>query len=377
MKIGYDAKRFMQNFRGLGNYSRSLITGINKLHPDWQLNLYCPKINPQFVKLLNENVSIITPENKLDQLFSSLWRINKIASLVSSDRCDIYHGLSHELPKLNPKNKNKFIKIVTIHDLLFLRYPDNFPWIDRQSYFYKYQYAVKNADLIIAICQQTKNDIISTFNISENKIKVHYQSCDPQFFVKYSSDDKEKIQQKYNLTKPFILSVGAFEANKNKKNTILSFLKIAHQIPHDLVLIGNTNNKKNLSELHEIIAQNPRIKILLSVDFFDLPKIYQSSDATCFPSFFEGFGIPNLESLAAGVPVITSFGSSMAESAGPSSYFVDPYSIDSISEGMLKVLSDNNLRNKMITDGNDYVLNFTPEVSSIKLSEIYRSMLKY
>ncbi|RPJ78795.1 MAG: glycosyltransferase family 1 protein [Alphaproteobacteria bacterium] len=379
MRIGFEAKRATHKFRGLGNYSRGLIEGLLEYSPADELFLYTPPINSprgaEWVKTLSKKAHLKLPQNYLETKFATLWRSFLLHRDLEKDNLDIFHGLSHEIP-YGLKGAKSFKKMVTMHDLIYLRYPDFFPLIDRVVYNQKFKYACKNSDTVIAICQQTKDDLINFLGVDEKKIVVHYQSCSPLFYETLDSTKILSVREKYQLHKPFILNVGAFEERKNQLTLLESFAKIAEIVEEDLVFIGQGKNyKEQLEKRVKELKLSHRVRILNSVTFDELPAIYQAAKLFCFPSLFEGFGIPIIEALFSKIPVITSFGSCFPESAGPDSYFVDPLSEVSISEGLVKVLGDEKLQKHMSSKGLEYVQRFHRRETTSHLRDIYTQAL--
>ena len=174
MRIGFDAKRAFNNYTGLGNYARSLIGALVDYHPENQYFLYTPSFKIPFIKE-SENVHWRSPQKLHEKIGPSLWRTFNISTLAQKDKLDLYHGLSHEIPMQIEKSGVK--SIVTIHDLIYLKFPELFAFVDRKVYDYKFRSACEKADHIIAISKQTKRDIMEHFKIQEEKISVVYQSC--------------------------------------------------------------------------------------------------------------------------------------------------------------------------------------------------------
>lgn len=383
MRIGFDAKRATHNFRGLGNYSRGLIEGLLTYSSEQELFLYSPPIKDlrgqNWIDSLLKNsayhIQLKGPENQLGRQFSFLWRSFFQSQLFIQDKLDIFHGLSHEIP-FGLKGKMPFKKIVTMHDLIYLRYPEFFPLIDRMVYNQKFKYACQNSDVVIAICQQTKDDLIEFLGVDEKKIIVHYQSCMPIFYEKCAASKLQELKLKYHLDKPFILNVGAFEERKNQLSLLEAFASISKTVEEDLVLIGQGKiyKEKVKAKVAELKLET-RVHLLENVPFFDLPAMYQAARVFCFPSLFEGFGIPIVEALFSGTPVITSFGSCFPESAGPDSYFIDPLSKSSLAEGLLTVLGDHHLQNQMQQKGLEFVQRFHQKEVTRTLVDIYGQAL--
>ena len=374
MRLGFDAKRATQNFRGLGNYSRGLIEGLLQYSTE-DLFLYSPQVSdPRAINWLkdheNSRLHLKLPQNIIEQTIPSLWRSFSIVSDLKKDGLDLYHGLSHEIPVHS--GVLPFKTVVTIHDLIFLRYPEFFPFIDRITYKKKFSYACKNADLVLAICEQTKRDLVEFLGVDDKKILVHYQSCDPIFYLERSFEEKKALMGQYHFERPFILTVGAFEKRKNQLNLIEAYAMIATQIEQDLVLIGN--GKTYLDECKkrvEDLKLSHRVHFLSNIPSSDLPLFYQTADLFCFPSHFEGFGLPIVEALFSKTPVITSYGSCFPESAGPDSVYIDPLSVSDISDKMIKVLGDVELQESMIAKSYSFVEQFHRKNVSSKLLECY------
>ena len=231
MKIGFDAKRFFHNSTGLGNYSRDLIRIMSCFYPQNNYLLYNPK--PKSIdRIFIDGKIIVEKLFSRNRLFANFWRLFFIKNQFLNDKIDIFHGLSGEIP-LGMKSLN--IKtIVTIHDLIFLRYPKLYFFIDRIIYFWKFRYAAKNADLVIAISEQTKQDIIDFLKISPSKITVIYQGCSAVFKEIATIEKLNLVQKKYQLPQKFILNVGTIEERKN----IFSVVKAIQNTDVKLVIVG-------------------------------------------------------------------------------------------------------------------------------------------
>lgn len=377
MRIGFDAKRAFHNFRGLGNYSRTLIEGQLEFYPDDQYHLFTPTFGDlRSVDWESRHPAafIHTPQNFLAKLVHPLWRSFGMATEIQAHGIDIFHGLSHEFPYRLERAKVK--TIVTIHDLIFLRYPEFFTWVDRRTYLRKLRYATRTADCIVAICEQTKQDLIDFMHVPASRIKVVYQSCSPLFYDHPDESYRVEVLRRYEIHQPYLLSVGALEARKNLVMLVEAFAELKDQVPHDLILVGN--GKWEYRKLIEAaIARHglaSRVKFLPNVAQGELPSLYQSADLFVYPSLFEGFGIPIIEAMFCGLPVVTSQGSCFAESGGDAALYVDPKRVEDISDGMLKVLSDRDLHQKMSTRGKAYVQKFHLKETSKNMHKVYQAM---
>jgi glycosyltransferase involved in cell wall biosynthesis len=374
MKIGYDAKRAFYNNTGLGNYSRWLIKSLAYFHPENSYFLYTPKAKTnQRLNFLGDhgNIQTITPQSKF---FTSWWRSKGIVKDLQRDGIELYHGLSHELPWGITQSGIK--SIVTIHDLIFMRYPKQFGWFNYRVYLAKVKHACKVADKIIAISQKTKDDLIELLNIDADKIEVIYQGCDVAFKALKSDEQKLVVKTKYNLPDKFLLNVGTIEERKN----LLLIVQALKNTPIDVPLIVVGKPKKYADKVNEYITANNltnRVIFLQNIPFDELPVIYQLASVFIYPSRYEGFGIPVLEALNSGTPVIAAAGSCLEEAGGPDSRYINPDDADSLSQQINLLLADDNLRQTMAAKGREYAENFNDDKLALQLQQVYTNTLNY
>lgn len=372
MRIGFDAKRAFRNFTGLGNYSRSTISILSEYYPDNEYFLYTTfyKKHPLLNFANRPNISIRRPEGMLKRL-PSAWRYYGLSADLLFDGVNIYHGLTAELPVAIP---SKVRSVVTIHDLIFLRYPEYYPAIDRWIYTHKYRSACKRADLIIAISQQTKQDIIDFFGIDEKKIRLVYQGCDPQFYKQCNETKKNNIRSLYKLPDNYILYVGTIEQRKN----LLTLVKALKILPQDIKLVVVGKPTAYFDTVMSYITEShleDRILFLHRTAFDHLPAIYQMARVVCFPSLFEGFGIPALEALNSQVPLITSNYSSLPEAGGPGSLYVDPLDHEAMAAALMQAITDDKLRQQMISLGLEHAQEFREERIAHNIWKIYQELM--
>ncbi|GHV69266.1 glycosyl transferase family 1 [Bacteroidia bacterium] len=371
MKIGFDAKRAVQNNTGLGNYSRYVIEILSEYYPDNDCVLFAPKKKESsrlHEILARSNTSFVFPVGFSKRL-SSLWRIFGIKHDIKKQNITLFHGLSNELPYGIEKTGVK--TVVTIHDLIFLRYPEYYKPIDRLIYRWKFKRACQKADKIIAVSECTKRDIISFFHIPADKIAVVYQGCHPIFCPTVIRPITVSTLGKYNLPPRFILSVGSIEARKN----LLLIVKALNQIPENihLVAIGKSTPYQSIVEAYaEEAGVKSRLHIFNSVLFEDLPAIYQAAEIFVYPSFFEGFGIPIIEALSCGVPVIAATGSCLEEAGGPDSIYVNPNNEMELAQKITNILNDKTLADNMIVSGKMYIERFSGKTIAEQIMQIYK-----
>jgi glycosyltransferase involved in cell wall biosynthesis len=383
MRIAFDAKRAFHNGTGLGHYSRTLIQSLASFYPSNDYLLLNPIPSNTF-KLEGANLTEVLPSSWLNKKFSSHWRSSGCLADLKKHKVELYHGLSHEIPY--GIHKKGIPSVVTMHDLIFERYPNQYKWVDRQIYHKKFKYACGKADKIIAISQQTKKDLSSIYGIPAEKISVCYQSCNPTFLQKVDAIEKERIRIKYNLPSSFYLSVGSIIERKNLLAICEALLHLNNDERLPLVIIGNGGAykkkveafiaKKNLQQSVLFLSDNPSInadrRFTTAIDF---PAIYQLATALIYPSTFEGFGIPVLEGLSSGIPVITSNISSLPEAGGPGAFYVDPYQPEQIAKQLQFILHHPEEVNNKIQMGTQYANSFTIDKTAAAVMNIYNKLI--
>lgn len=365
MKIAFDAKRFFHNKSGLGNYSRDLVRILAKHFPENEYILLNKNTSEKGEDILkNTNVNFIeTSKGKMSRQF-------KMGKDAQRQNADIFHGLSGELPLKWDKKPIK--KVVTIHDLIFVRYPQYYSFFDRKIHFWKFNKAVHSADKVIAISEQTKQDIIQYLKVSEDKIEVIYQGCHHAFKEQQSEEFIQKTKEKFNLPEKFILNVGTIEERKN----LLNVVKAIDTTEIPLVVVGKKT--KYYAKIEQYIKKNKmekQVHFLEGVSMNELAVIYKLADVFVYPSFFEGFGIPVIEALFSNTVAITSNTSCLPEAGGNDSVYVDPENYLDI-RSKIKFLWDNDSERKRRADkGFEFVQKFNDEPIANQLMNLYQKIL--
>jgi len=338
MKIAFDAKRYFHNQRGLGNYSRDVVRLMREYAPDWDLQL-------------------------IDK--SGLAR-----SFMRVPDCDIYHGLSGELPFGTGRSGVK--SIVTMHDAIFVRYPELYSTTYRWIFTEKVRYACRVADIILAISEQTKRDMVEFFHADEQKIRVVYQGCSNRFRQPISLEQIDEVKARYDLPQNYLLDVGAMEPRKNLKNLIRAIAAAHIDLP--LVAIGGHSRYADEAAL---LARQLGVPLLLrhGLPFADFPAIYKGAEVLCYPSVFEGFGIPILEAMCVGTPVLTSTGSCFSETGGDAALYANPLDVEEMGAQLQVLLTDNHLREEMVAKGMIQAEGFSDPKVAKHLMELYQSLL--
>lgn len=365
MKIAFDAKRFFHNTSGLGNYSRDLVRILSQYEPDNEYLLLNKNKSERGKDILDRpNVRFVATSK------GNLSRQLKMGKDAQKQDADIFHGLSGELPLKWDQKPIK--KIVTIHDLIFVRYPQYYSFFDRKIHFWKFKKAAHMADKIIAISEQTKRDIIEFLKVPENKIEVIYQGCHQAFKKQQSPEQIQATKDKFKLPERFILNVGTIEDRKN----LLNVVKAIKDTGIPLVVVGRKT--KYYQKIESFLKKNKmekQVSFLEGVSMDELAVIYKLADIFVYPSFFEGFGIPVIEALFSKTVVVTSNTSCLPEAGGKDSVYIDPKS-DLDIRAKIKFLWENaSERKRREEKGFEFVQKFNDEPIAKSLMNLYQKII--
>lgn len=366
MKIGLDAKRAFHNYTGLGNYSRNIIRCLLQEYPQHEYYLFSPSIkNTDFFNEVASlpNVKIIQPKAKL---FTSLWRSYRITKLINQFGLDVYHGLSNELP--NNIRKTNAKKIVTIHDLIPFKEDVFRNVLEDFIYKSKLHAAIRNAGTIVPISKATMAEIVERFSIDERRISLVYPPVVAKNTDHYA-DEMLEVKNKYQLPSNYLLQVGTVEYRKNIQ-IILQALKQMNNVDLHYVVVGRKQRfarslidfAKNSGLGHQVLFIDP-----LKDD--ELACMYMQAKAVVYPSLYEGFGLPIVESLLFGKPVLTTKGSCFEEAGGPGAYYCNTNLVEEVANTIAKMLSSNNTQ--MIEAGQHHVAQFNFKSTADSLMKVY------
>ncbi|MCR5197181.1 MAG: glycosyltransferase family 4 protein [Prevotella sp.] len=372
--IGYDAKRIVRNGTGLGSYGRTLVNDLSALS-EFDLRLYAPdKGMPQLRSQIvgRDNVSFCYPANAHTSAGKALWRTKGIVKQLVRDEVDIYHGLSGELPK--GISESGIRSIVTIHDLIFMRHPEYYNKMDVKIYTRKFQQTLREADRIVAISECTRRDISELGEIDASRIDVIYQSCAPRFNEEPQARKMWQVRDKYELPDRYVLNVGSIE---ERKNVILA-VKALHHLPDDVSLVIVGRQTPYSDEVHEYVLEHRmhgRVQMLHNVPDDDLPALYRMADCFVYPSRYEGFGIPIIEAISQGLPVVACTGSCLEEAGGPDSLYVGPDDPEAMAHAISRVLFGAPERQQRIELSRQYIRRFENSDAARHFADLYQEVL--
>lgn len=371
MKIGFDAKRLFFNSTGLGNHNRRF---VEALLGQAEVVLFSPKSASKslfFNQFEAEKARIVAPSGLFRIFGGAVWRTFFLQNEIEKAGLDAFVGLSSELP-FGIRRLRKVRKIVVVHDLIFLRFPKFYPPLDRFFYLQKTKFACRVADQIVAVSEQTRDDLILFLNIEPSKITVIPPAIEPIFYEKAI----EKVPAPRLLERPFLLSIGSITERKNLLATVSAFEKISREFAVDLVVIGSSDSK-NAAFLAKIKAFLAEKSIADRVHFFEkvpteaLPAWFAEAKIFVYPSLFEGFGMPLAEALFSRTPVISTDAKWAREAAGDGAIFIDPTDEKALAEAMRQVLSDPVLAENLAEKGFRHVQKFRAEPVAEQIRRLF------
>jgi glycosyltransferase involved in cell wall biosynthesis len=363
MKIGIAARGLSEQSGGVKQYIESIASAL--LTADKVNEYYVFYNNSDYIKKFPTAKNIVLESNN-----KLIWDYYLLPKAVRKHNLDIM---------ILPKNVVPFFvnakSVVIIHDLAyFIPELNAYPLIDTLYMTSMIRSSLSRADIIVSVSENTKKDLVEIIGTNANRIKVVHEAADQKYRQVTDRLKLDEVKSKYNLSDNFIFYSGSLSPRKNMLRFLTAFNLIKDTVPHKLVLTGGKSWKDG--DVRQLISQLGDSVIKLGyVPDEHMPFIYNLADLFVYPSLYEGFGLPPLEAMACGCPVIASNSSSIPEVVGDAAVMIDPYDINEIADTMYKVLTDNNLRNQMINKGLKRAEEFSWEKSArsiVELIEYYK-----
>lgn len=358
---------------GTANYALNLANNLND-DDDFEFILVHKKQKDNL--FLEKRKELIIPNYGNNFLFNTIRKVLIMPFVLLLNGIDLVHETYQMGPFILPNFPYK--KIVTIHDIFFKTNPKTHNIISRLRHTLSLPIILKNVDLVITDSKSSKDDLIKHYKLDQNKIKVIYLGTDISLKTIKNNKKLLIVKKKFNLPDKFILTVASIEPRKNILSAVKSINELrdkAINIPY--IIIGKKiqpyfSTVQSYIESHDL---NKNIKILNYVESKDLPFIYNLAHIFLFPSLYEGFGLPVLEAMASGCPVITSNISSLPEVVEDSGLLIKPSEISSITEGLFKLIKNDSLRLLYIKSGLNRASKLTWENCSQSTKEVYKELL--
>lgn len=370
MKIGYDAKRIVHNGTGLGNYGRTLINSLSAVDKEDELLLYAPDKGRDDLRSQirrEKNVGFRYPRFAPTRLRRDLWRRKGIVGDLVADGVELFHGLSGELPM--GISAAGIPSVVTIHDLIFMRHPEYYSRIDAGIYRRKFYETIREATHIIAISECTKRDILYYGNVPEEKITVIYQSASPKFNCNGDIKRPESIEG----VSRYMLQVGTIEERKNALEAVqaLEYLPVGL---HLVLVGGQTPYTGKVAKYAMEHGLDKRVHILSGIDDNELARLYRHAECFVYPSRYEGFGIPIVEAIQCGLPVVAAKGSCLDEAGGSFCKYVSPDDAFALADAVMELISSPRLP-EIIAGEREYVRRFENNDVASQVQELYHRIV--
>lgn len=372
MEIAIDARSStLYHGTGIGTYTNNLISNLLSINMKDKFTLFCSgKFNEEFI---NKNVNIIYSSGKHSSFYDKYY----IPNILNDKNVGLYHmpqnGIGLEID-------TNYKKVVTIHDLIPYTMPETVGKGYLERFLKDMPEIIFNCDGIITVSEYSKKDILKFFNgYPENKIFVTPLAANYKFKLLDKIKCKNYLKSKFNINDSFALYIGGFSSRKNVLGLINSYMKIYKDLKTHckLVLVGGLKDEGE--KLLEFVKNNNLENEIIFTGYVDdnlLPIFYNACDVFVYPSFYEGFGLPPLEAMSCGAPVISSNLTSIPEVTLDNAILIDPYSENSLKEALFKVLTDENLKNQLSENGYKRSLQFTWRQTALKTLNAYKKIIE-
>ena len=364
MRIAIDARK-LRDF-GLGTYIRNILIELSRLDQANDYVVLCRPDDVESGEVLGRNFRMVPESARTYSIEEQI----KIPLALARERVRLVHEPHYVLPPAIGCRS-----VVTIHDCIHLMFPQYLP--SKLAYVYAKASmwgATRKADRILTVSEASKRDILRFFDVKPEKVVVIYNAIDERFLAPADAGRMDLVRQRYQLDHPFILYVGNIKPHKNVERLIDAFGRARSACPDDLKLVIIGDELSRYPALRQAVHRHKLDKQVRFLGFQPqetLAAFYRLARAFVFPSLYEGFGLPPLEAMACGTPVVTSNVSSLPEVAGGAALLVDPHDTDAIAEGIKRAVNDEDVRADLIARGLARARQFSWAQSVAKIHKIY------
>jgi len=368
MKVGVDARLLSRPLTGIGRYTLEMCCALSKLE-GISLYLYSPAPFPDEIISVLQGANIRTQHIK-GALLRQLWGSFILPLLAKRDQVDVFWGPSHRLPGLLPK---AMARVVTIHDLVWKYVGETMRPISRLRESIQMPHAIKNADAIVADSTATADAITAEFSILNNKLNTVLLGATPAPIT-----PSPLPLEKTGITRPYFLFVGTLEPRKNLSRLLSAYSRLPVPLKDKAMLViagGKGWGGIDIDTLVSDLNLNEHVRSLGYVDEATLAGLYSNALFLAMPSLYEGFGLPLLEAMTHGTPVLTANNSSMPEVAGDAGLLVDALDINSIATGLEQLISDATVLEGLALKTASNVLRFNWDQSATQLLAVFKKAI--
>ncbi len=366
-----DARTIRSGMTGVGIYTYNILNSLASNFPEMKIYaMFLKGETPSAFK--SYEIEIIETDVSYEQHpHNEIWMNSKLIKMINKIGVNVYFGPAFLIPWF----KTTFKKVVTVHDFIAYKVPENFNFRFREYIKFITKFSAKYSDAIISVSKITKADCIKYTRVKEEKIHLVYEAFSPNFRI---LDKSEKKSDKVNIPSPFILYIGTIEKRKGPHILLKAFEKIAEDgFPHHLGYIGNpsVNSDYIIQKIKESKFYSSHIHLLPTINKEELVNYYNSAAMLVFPSECEGFGLPPLEAMACGLPVVSSDIDIEKEILGDASTYFSVNNVNSLYESIKKLITDNEYKNLMIEKGLLHCKNYSWDKAAAETHEVLKSVL--
>ncbi|MBN2190238.1 MAG: glycosyltransferase family 4 protein [Candidatus Aureabacteria bacterium] len=352
MKIAIDAHCIGKNLAGNNTYTINLVNNLINLYPGHKWIIYVSPEGEPLITGNNPNAELIVLKSK-----SPLGRyLFEMPKSLKKEKPDVLHIQYHGPVFCGCPT------VVTVHDISYEIFPGYFTFAERLRLHLSVPHFIRKAKSVITVSDFSRKDIIRKYKIKENKIKTVYNGIDHDFFNNEATAEDKNLLREAGIKKPFLLSVGSLQPRKNIEGILFALKKIYKSIPGLRWIITGPEGWLSAG-IHKTFKESPELHSIINFTGYVQPKmlraLYRNALAMIYVPFYEGFGLPVLEAMACGAPVITSNVTSLPEIAGDAAILANPNDTNGISEAVKKVWLSNGLRLEMSKKGVERARDFS------------------
>jgi glycosyltransferase involved in cell wall biosynthesis len=367
--IGIDARK-LTDF-GIGTYIENLVRHLGEIDQNNRYFLLVNSPSSSTLRDLPDNfecVQVNSPVYSVRELLGLSWKLSRL-------KLDLYHATHYVLPLFVPCRV-----VVTIHDIIHLLYPEFLPNRFALTYAKRMiRHSLERGDRVIAVSKNTKSDLMKYFDTNGAKIQVIYSGVSDAFREHVTEVDAATCRRRLNLEKPYLLFVGNPKPHKNLDNVVKAFARAIqiHEFGARLVCVGGRpGTESKIRQRADLLGISDRLVWLGHVDSQDLPAIYQEASVLLYPTLYEGFGLPVIEAMASGTPVITSNSSALKEVGEGFAQLVDPLNIEEMARAIVQVMTEPDHSSRLAQLGLERADDFQWGKTADETLQVYQEVLK-
>ncbi len=343
MKIGVDGRDIGKEYlTGIGRYTLNFLKAMALTKEEMEIVVFLNQKSDIDIKAPNINKKIINEKSTL------IWDEIRLPGEIKKEGIGIFYSPYYKVSLFS-----RYPYIITIHDIIGFRYKYGFMSREIISNIFlkiKYKQIIKRAEKIVTVSNYSKKEIVDEFNIKEERVYVVTQAISDIFYPR-NEDEVNMVRNKYSIKKPYLLYVGNYEPHKNVKNLVSAYLILPEEIKRKYSLVIVAKKERRYKNILKLVENEQNVKFIDFITDADLPALYSGAALFVFPSFMEGYGLPPLEAMKCGCPVISSNTASLPEVLGGAVLYFKPDNIVEIADKIGTVINDNAMKEELVSMG--------------------------